>query len=152
MSERWILIEENRNYSVSDLGRVRNNKTGRILKPRYDAKGYSRANLQGKDYRTHRLVAKHFLPPPSEESKFQVNHINGNPRDNRVDNLEWCDNSENALHAYRLGMRNHLLSISDREVTYIRSNHLNYREVMSRYGISQSHASAIVNGTRRKVV
>jgi hypothetical protein len=149
--ERWLPIKYNEMYSVSDCGRVRNNKTGRILKPRYDSRGYSRANLQGKDYKTHRLVAEHFLPKSLLSDQNQVNHMNGNTRDNRLTNLEWCTNQENALHAFRSGMRDHLLIVTDKEITSIRENRLNYKEVMQRYGVSQSHASAIVNQTRRKL-
>lgn len=151
MTEVWKKIKYNPLYSVSNHGRVRNDKTGRILRPRYDSKGYSRANLKGVDYKTHRLVAVHFIP---NENKClnQINHIDGNPKNNKVDNLEWCDNKQNSLHAFRLGLRDHLLKISDKEVKYIRENNLNYKEVMSKYGISQSHASAIINKTRREVV
>jgi len=147
-NEVWVPIKYNENYSVSNLGRVRNNKTRRILRPRYDGKGYGRANLQGVDYRTHRLVAEHFIPN-NNLTKDQVNHIDGNPKNNRLDNLEWCTNKYNAEHAFRTGLRNHLLKISDEDVIFIRENKLHYKEVMSRYGLSQSHASAIINNTRR---
>lgn len=62
-------------------------------------------------YRIHRLVAEMFIPNP--ENKPQVNHIDCNKFNNNVDNLEWCDNSENQIHAF--------------------ANGLNYRQ---RYGLS----------------
>jgi hypothetical protein len=106
-------------YQVSDLGRVRSLdriikgnkgseylKKGKILKQTFNLKKYSQVNLSkyGVDYhkRVHRLVAETFIPNP--EMKPQVNHIDGNKNNNHVINLEWNTESENVIHAYRLGL------------------------------------------------
>jgi hypothetical protein len=73
---------------------------GRILKPSVDRKGYLSIATEGKRLSVHRLVAEMFLPNP--ERKPQVNHIDGDKSNNSVDNLEWCNNSENNLHRFRL--------------------------------------------------
>jgi hypothetical protein len=93
-------------YLVSNLGRVmrvKNNKSLRLIKTR---SGYLRCGLckdsVQKLYAVHRLVATAFLPNP--ENKSQVNHINGNKEDNRMENLEWATPSENILHGYKNGL------------------------------------------------
>ena len=95
-------------YFVTNTGSVysRDYKhTGRIkkLKPIVDINGYLTIDLvkNGKrvNKKIHRLVAEVFIP--NIENKPQVNHKNGAHDDNRVENLEWCTQSENNFHAYR---------------------------------------------------
>lgn len=52
----------------------------------------------------HRIVAMAFIP--NHHNYPQVNHIDGNRKNNSADNLEWCTASENNYHAYRMGLRN----------------------------------------------
>lgn len=66
-----------------------------------DKQGYLRvllfANGVHKNCQVHRLVATAFIPNP--KNLPVVNHIDGNPKNNRVNNLEWCTQSANVLHA-----------------------------------------------------
>ena len=89
-------------YQISNTGKVRNKKTGLYLKPKYNKKGYQYINLSINKYKSvkwyiHRLVGFHFIPNP--ENKPQINHKDGNPSNNNVENLEWCTNEENQRHA-----------------------------------------------------
>ena len=92
-------------YEVSNDGQVRRNE--KILKQSTDHGGYSTVKLYShskyKCYRVHRLVALAFIDNP--EGKRTVNHINGNKKDNRLENLEWATHSENLLHASRTGLK-----------------------------------------------
>lgn len=84
-------------YEVSNLGLVRNVKTGRILKNNLCSNGYLRVGLHKdgvqKNFSVHRLVANAFIPNP--KNLPEVNHINECKTDNRIDNLEWCTREYN---------------------------------------------------------
>lgn len=93
-------------YEISEDGNIRNKKGSlKIVSP--NKRGYKRVTLckNGKEkiISIHRLVAEAFIPNP--ENKPQVNHINGIRSDNNVENLEWCTQSENQLHAFSTGLQ-----------------------------------------------
>jgi hypothetical protein len=96
-------------YEVSSKGNVRNLKTGRILKPFYNTKGYARVDLtRASSDKTkkalklvHRLVAQAFIPN-NDQSKTLINHKDENKRNNSVANLEWCTYKYNANYGTRI--------------------------------------------------
>lgn len=93
-------------YKISNYGKVMTAKTGRMLSPTIDARGYERVCLFKMDrhrrYKVHRLVAITFIPNP--DNKDQVNHKDGNKRNNSTDNLEWVTNEENMHHSRENGL------------------------------------------------
>jgi hypothetical protein len=101
MAEEFKIIKGFENYSVSNLGRVKNNKTDRILKPGIDSHGYYTVNLRsdGKSYTKtiHKLVSEYFIANPY--NKQFVDHINNNKLDYNVRNLRYVTNQENQMNS-----------------------------------------------------
>lgn len=94
-------------YKIDTFGNIKSLRRNIILKPMKDKKGYYKIGLH-KDGKTkffsiHRLVALSFLPNPNDYNV--INHIDGNPSNNYVENLEWCTQSHNIQHAYDTGLK-----------------------------------------------
>lgn len=89
-------IEDSEHYEVSNFGRIRNKKTGLILKGNKKRTGYLQVTLaygKHKDESIHRIVARAFIPNPNNYK--YINHKDENKQNNNVDNLEWCTASYN---------------------------------------------------------
>jgi len=87
-------------YKISNFGNVFSVKNKKELSLWKDKDGYLRCNLKNKGFikqaLVHRLVAEAFIE--KQDNRNQINHKNGIKSDNRVNNLEWCNNSENQWH------------------------------------------------------
>ena len=97
MEEVYKVIDGYENYEISNLGNVRNKKTGKILKQElrngYFSVGLCVDNGIRKKLTIHRLIALQFIPNP--HSKPFVDHINRMKTDNSLENLRWATQFEN---------------------------------------------------------
>ena len=129
-------------YEVSDKGRVKSKEgkvtytehhgvrkwKSRVLKEKNRNGREIRVDLwkdgKPKSFLVHQLVGLAFIPNPNGYKS--INHLDGNPRNNSVDNLEWCDHRINNNHAFdnrliKTGKRTTLISIESGEVHSFRS-------------------------------
>ena len=162
--EVWRNIDEC--YRVSNLGNVQSfkYKDWRNIKQstaglRYKIVGICHNNKVKAHY-VHRLVASAFIPNPL--NKPQVNHINGNKEDNRVENLEWCTQSENNKHSYdsgikkptnQLGNKNGNAKLSDEQIKEIRllwqNGGITKTKIGLMYNVCNGHICNIINKKKR---
>lgn len=153
-------------YQANNLGMIKSIGYGkiRILSQSLNSNGYNQLNLCKEKIRrlwkVHQLIAITFIPNPNK--KPHINHKNGIKTDNRVDNLEWCTQSENGIHAYKIGLRkpvsgiNHPSSkLTMEQVSEIRSKYVPCKyslNMLSReYGIDKSIVFGIIKNKRYAV-
>jgi len=126
----WKQIQYEQYYEVSDEGKVRNIQTQHIKSHRLSRNGYERVTLypSGITYFIHKLVADAFCD--KSNSSLQVNHKDGNKRNNNSTNLEWITAKQNLAHAVTTGLyirpdingsKNPRAKFSDLEITMLKS-------------------------------
>lgn len=167
MIEQWKVIQSHPDYAVSNYGAVKRivkpkrgrGRVGAILKPRIPGGGAYPAvalSCEGEvtNWYVHRLVAHVFIGACPEG--LEVNHVDGNKQNPRLDNLEYVTRSENIQHAFlngllsRKGVRNSKAVLTDNDVLSIRSEYTGkYGQCASiarRYGVSHAAIQDIVHG------
>jgi len=112
VEEKWLPIVDYEKYQVSDLGRVKNIKTGKFISCRSDKNGYLRVGLYDDMIQhtlgIHRLVLQSFYP---NDEKLECDHINHIKYDNRLANLRWVTVSQQQLHRKKFGISSKYISV-----------------------------------------
>jgi HNH endonuclease/NUMOD4 motif len=157
-------------YEVSSFGRVKSlghtthDTLGRtrfrndvILVPIERSGGYVAVHLGNnthsrKIYSIHRLVAQTFIPNPN--NKNQVNHLDGDKKNNRIENLEWSTCQENHVHSWdTLGKGHALAKLSREKVSEICQRRTeNAKDLAKEYRVTFSQVYRIWKGKHRYAV
>lgn len=96
-------------YTINDNGEIFSDISGKMKTRNKGNTEYQIINFmtqegKKKTYRVHRLVMMAFKPI-KDMDKLEVNHIDGDKKNNALSNLEWCSSSENQKHAFQTGLQ-----------------------------------------------
>ena len=96
----WIDCKVNEDYEIFTEYPydIRKKSTGKIVSEWLNDSGYVCLNLNGVNYRKHRLIATQFIPNDSPLIKTEVDHINHDRTDFHIENLRWVSRKENNLN------------------------------------------------------
>lgn len=146
-------------YQISSLGRVKslsNNKKEKILKNGINTTGYLIIclcnNPYYKTFLVHRLMMIAF-EKPNILNKSDVNHIDGNKLNNRLDNLEWNTRQENIIHSFahdmsKKGSKHYHSKLQDDIIIEIRNKHIPYhytqKMLAEEYKVSEGTIQSII--------
>ncbi|NCA81086.1 MAG: hypothetical protein EOM76_13090 [Sphingobacteriia bacterium] len=142
-------------YKVDENGNVYSAWKNRLLKAGDNGIGYLQVALSARDKhgkvvvkykKLHRLVAMAFIPNPNNYT--DVNHKDGNKKNNHVSNLEWCTHSENIKHSYAVLGRVHDGKKSWKPIICINTGKVynSATEAAKELGLFTSNISMICNG------
>jgi hypothetical protein len=162
-TEEWRpVVGHEDTYSVSNRGRVRRERSGQgvrrstpyLLSLNRGPRGRVQVVLHRNGVETprlvHRLVAEAFIGPCPEG--HEVNHLDGNPRNNSLANIEYCTGAENHAHAVTNGLksrgeRHPTARLTERDVLAIRkaldSGDKNRAQLAREYGVSHNSLTDI---------
>ena len=151
----------NGNYTISEDGVVLSNnakflnRADKSIKHLLTDDGYEfvrlSLNSKMKKHFIHRLIAQHFIPNP--QGLEQVNHIDGNKRNNKISNLEWCSRQDNMKHAalnnlMQNGSGRPSSKLTEQQAIEIKNSKLSGSQLSKIYGISKNTALLIKRGLK----
>lgn len=154
--EIWKPFKYDPDYLISSHGTVKSisNKMLCFRLGGYKRK-YLRIGIKNKDYYVHRMVLEHFYGPCP--TGYQCAHLDGNPKNNNINNLKWVTPKENSFHKILHGTSgkgqfNSMAKITDeewKEILISYSNGMSSKELATKFNLSGSSITGIVTGKIR---
>lgn len=145
------------NYVIYNDGSIFSLQNKMFMNP-INTNGYLSVKMGGKLESIHRLVGELFIPKP--HNKKEINHIDGNKHNNKVENLEWVSSSENIHHKIHQlgkdhrGSKNGMAKLTMEQVEKIKLLYqagYTQKKLGDMFGITQGKISKVVNGKSYKV-
>jgi hypothetical protein len=140
-------------YCITEDGQIWSKRTKKFLKLQNHNRGYAlitlSVNAKRKPEVVHRFVARAFVDNPNKYN--EINHKDGDKKNNHFTNLEWCSRSDNNTHKCRIlgkgrGIGNGAHKLTEQEVLEIRSRrHEVQKRLGEEFGVDQSVISDIIN-------
>ena len=139
----WKTLDIAPKYQINNRGDIKSSFTNRLLRQHDNGCGYLFVVMKHDGKRltkyAHRLVAEYFCKAPTL-GQTQVNHIDGNKKNNHLSNLEYCSPLENMQHAKRIGRA----TIGNRRITvegiieiYLCKQKENNAMLAKKYGVGE---------------
>lgn len=140
-------------YSINEYGVIYSHYRNKLMSPVEDSDGYLivclHKNKKQMNRKIHRLVASTFI----EQSNKQINHKDGNKKNNFYKNLEYCNHTDNQRHAWKTGLKkakrgklSHYAKLDEKEVKEIKkllNLGLSQTRIAKNYGVTQPTISRI---------
>lgn len=146
-------------YTINDNGEIFSDISGKMKTRNKGNTEYQIINFmtqegKKKTYRVHRLVMMAFKPIEDMDN-LEVNHIDGDKKNNALSNLEWCSASENQKHAFQTGLqqprkgeRSNFSKLTQADIDKIfelRNLGWLQKDIASQIGCTRSNISYILN-------
>lgn len=160
-NNNWKNFPLNNNYMVSKDGKIYSLIKNKLMKQIETKNGYLVVYLKPKNkrrvFKIHRIVAITFLR--NENNYPHINHKDGNKKNNKLNNLEWCSPKQNMEHSLRLGLHKNLNTknaVEKLKIKIIDTNtnkiYNSLTEAAKENNISIAAISRFINGkTKRKL-
>lgn len=158
LASEWRVVQGFPRYEVSDTGDVRSSYGAcRILKSRPSGKGYLSVMLYeagaSQVVYIHALVLTAFVGP--RPHGYQGRHLDGNPKNNHINNLCWGTPAENrrdiGSHGRERRLKTRVTTTAVKEIRQLGAR-ARRDDIAARYGICRTTVENIISGkTRREV-